>query len=207
MQTILMGDIIDSKSYPVDKLAGVMLEFRDNISREYKDLIVGTVIPKVGDEYQCLCVDTLSSIKLIFAIEEYFLKSSLVLRSHFVIVQGNFAGELTSPNGRFSKKLYSAHEELNKKSKNRKQVNLQYSEIFMKDCIEDLFYVVNEIKTSWKMKDLNLVYLMLNEENLDKVATRLGSTKQQIQRKYKRLQIESYLKLKNSIFKLVKKGK
>lgn len=203
--TMLMGDIINSSKYSPEELADAMHEFGRVVSDKFASLMIGGVIPKVGDEYQCLCPDAQSAISLIFAIEEYFLMSKLPLRSRFALAEGDFEGEKDSSEWRYSEKLYGAHEALNNKEIERKKVLLTYTDIEEKEGIELLFEVVDEIWSSWNPKDYELIYYMIREDDLGDVAQRFDKTKQQIKKRYNTLQIEGYKRLKKVIIALSKR--
>ena len=70
---ILMGDIIKSQSFDQKYLSEELVLFRENISENCKDFLVGKVIPKVGDEFQCVCKNEVSAVMLIFEIDHYFM--------------------------------------------------------------------------------------------------------------------------------------
>ena len=206
METMLMGDLINSKQYDTSYMADVMMTFKEDIQNEYGELLIDGIIPKVGDEYQCLCVDGSSSIRLAFSINEYFLKKGLPIRSRFVIAQGHFQGMENSPNWRFAEELYKAHELLHDKNSSRLLISLKYSQFKHKDTIERLLIVVDRIQSSWKEKDFPEISVMLKNSKFAIMSEELNKTKQQIKRRYDSLQIEEYKILRKSIIELCSEG-
>lgn len=202
---ILMGDVVSSQSCDQAYLAKELGAFRAKFSQDFQNLLIGKVVPKIGDEFQCICRDLKSCLLLIIEMDEYFLTRSPAFQSRYVVAQGTFYGDPSSPEGRLGKNLALAHQSLHQKEGERKRVSLEYTNFKFKNEYEDIFFVMDVIKSSWKPKDYQLIHRMIRGHDYKAIAEDLGKTKQQIQKRSVTLQIDGYLKLKKLLKNLAQK--
>ena len=196
----IIADIINSRTYNQESLHSVFMDFVDKFNLKYKDSMNGEIISGIGDEF-FIAVDSISdAFKVSIGINEELLKYKLLdtksneksIRSRVSIVNQEY--DLTNIEFRDARKLF--HE----KNRKRSVIRLSESGLNLKSGKFLLIDVLISLMDSWPEKDLVFIYDILNYD-ISIVANKYKKSKQQIQKRIKTLNIESYMKIKELLIR------
>ncbi len=197
---ILMGDI-KGRLYDAEHLN---IEFQDLIAtcnRRFEQRIMSPYSATLGDEFQGVADSIKSMLESIFYLEEESLNRQLKYKIRYVGLEGKIVTPLNSniAHGMMGEGLTAARKKLNDNGRGKPRIQIVLRDQQMADELNQLFFVLDGIKSHWNVHDGPLIVEMINHQQDAAVGEIFNKTRSQIWKRRKTLLIQEYCILKNLI--------
>lgn len=199
---ILMADIVSSSEKDQHQL---MIDFKDivnEINTLYSEETLSPLTITLGDEFQCVVKDLISSINIILHLEESIIHKKLNFNLRYILNQGeietpinkNIAYEMLGSG------LTDARNLLNESKSNKFRFRISIENNFKNEILNNAFLIFENITEKWNIKnDFEIVSNFLKFEDYKIVSEKMNKTRSQIWKREKTLNIQSYNSVKHII--------
>ncbi len=203
---ILMGDVIRSRDYELDKLAEDLKDLVQSANRELRSKTLSPYTITLGDEFQGVTQSLESGIETLFYFEEQRLERKWDFSVRYVLHHGRIDTDINPDTsyGMLGEGLTRARNQLASKKRDRKKFQISVEDQELSNQINRLFEVLSGITDRWKTEDFALIYDMIRNENDQEVGDIHGKDRSQIYKRRKTLLVKEYALLKESIFACTK---
>jgi len=203
---ILMGDVIRSRDYDLEKLAEELKELVQSANRNLRCKTLSPYTITLGDEFQGVTQSLESGIETLFYFEEQRLARQWDFSVRYVLHHGKIDTEINPETsyGMLGEGLTRARNQLASKKRDRKRFQVSLDDRELGDQINRLFEVISGITDRWKTDDFALIHDMIRNENDQEVGDIHGKDRSQIYKRRKTLLVKEYTLLKESIFSCTK---
>jgi hypothetical protein len=203
---ILMGDVIRSRDYDLEKLAKDLKELVHSANRDLRNKTLSPYTITLGDEFQGVTQSLESGIETLFYFEEQRLARQLDFSFRYVLHHGRIDTDINPETsyGMLGEGLTRARNQLASKKRDRKKFQVSLADQELSDQINRLFEVLSGITDRWKTDDFALIHDMIRNENDQEVGDIHGKDRSQIYKRRKTLLVKEYMLLKESIFACTK---
>lgn len=200
-----MADIIGSRRTDQTSLINEFKHAVDFINTNWSTSTKSPLTITLGDEFQGVLNDMESCFKLVFDMEEYFVRNSLNIKLRYVMHYGHIDTPINKEvaYGMLGSGLTQAREQLTKlKSSSNRFFVLTTDKDNTASVINDLFFLYESYRDSWKLNDYPIVSEFLENSDYKAVADNLLMNKSSAWRRHKSLYIEEYNTAKSLILTL-----
>lgn len=194
--SILMADIISSRSKNSKELMSQFKELIKQINLIFKSDILSPLTITLGDEFQGVVKSDEVAIKIIFALEECIVQHEYKFKLKYVLNNGIIDTEINKKNAyeMLGEGLTKARKLLNenKGSENRFLISLNEKDDFKEEYINKVFLIYQNYVDNWKSKDMKAVYNFLKYDDYKIVGNILNIDRSSAWRRKKSLNINEY---------------
>ena len=203
---ILMGDVIRSRDYELEKLAEDLRDLVQSANRDFRSKTLSPYTITLGDEFQGVTQSLESGIETLFYFEEQRLARQWDFSVRYVLHHGKIDTEINPETsyGMLGEGLAQARNQLASKKRDRKRFQVSLDDRELGNQINRLFEVLSGITDRWKTDDFTLIHDMIRNENDQEVGDIHGKDRSQIYKRRKTLLVKEYTLLKESIFSCTK---
>jgi len=203
---ILMGDVIRSRDYELEKLAEDLRDLVQSANRDFRSKTLSPYTITLGDEFQGVTQSLESGIETLFYFEEQRLARQWDFSVRYVLHHGKIDTEINPETsyGMLGEGLAQARNQLASKKRDRKRFQVSLDDRELGNQINRLFEVLSGITDRWKTDDFTLIHDMIRNENDQEVGDIHGKDRSQIYKRRKTLLVKEYTLLKESIFACTK---
>jgi len=197
---ILMGNV---RGHVYDAMR-LKNEFQDLVvtcNKRFQQRIISPYSITLGDEFQGVADSRKSMIETIFYLEEESLNRQLKIEIRYVGLEGKIETPINSINahGMIGEGLRTGREQLGDKGRGKPRFKIVLRDLQSANEINQLFFVVDGIRSRWNVNDGPLIVEMINHQHDAEVGNIFNKTRSQIWKRRKTLQIQEYCILKSLI--------
>lgn len=197
-----MADIVASSEKNQNQLMIDFKELANEINTTYSKEILSPLTITLGDEFQCVLKDLLSSINIILHIEESIIHKKLNFNLRYILNQGeietpinkNIAYEMLGSG------LTDARYKLNESKNDKFRFSISIENKFQNEILNNAFLIFENIIDRWDVeKDYEIVSNFLKHKDYKIVSEIMNKTRSQLWKREKTLNIQSYNSVKDII--------
>jgi hypothetical protein len=201
-QFILMADVISSGKKDQKKL---MVDFKDlveDVNESYKNDILSPLTITLGDEFQGVIKNLVTSANIILSLEENIIHKKLNFKLRYVLHQGEIETPINTDIAyeMLGQGLTEARLKLNNLKTDKSKFVISIENKLKENILNNAFKIFEGISQKWDLKkDYELVSHFIQFCDYKIIAEKLHKTRSQIWKREKTLNIESYKATKNII--------
>jgi hypothetical protein len=203
-QYILMGDIIGSRKYDVQKLRNDFMGVVSSCNEDLRQEIISPYTVTLGDEFQGIATSLSAVVKTIFYMEEMILRKRLAFKIRYVAVYGAIDTPINQLKAHtmMGAGLTKARKILTDKRRGLPRFRFDLTDAYTMNQLNRLFLVLDGLTSRWDIEDGILILDMLANTHNKEVGVRHGKNRTQIWKRRKNLLIEEYRALKDALMEL-----
>lgn len=199
---ILMADIIESSSLDPKSTMQQFQSLVRKINKSFANQLLSPLTITLGDEFQGVAKDLISSVNIIIALEEKIINQRIPFKLRYALRYDQIGTPInkTIAHGMLGAGLTNTRQELSKMKKDQNRFSIFCKTRVASEILNESFIVYQEIIDRWDLeKDFELVDSFLKHKDYKIVANELGRDRSLIWRRKKTLDIVSYFAIRNVI--------
>lgn len=207
-QFILMADIIGSRTKEQNRLMSDFMDVTKTVNKKHGNWFLSPITITLGDEFQCIAQSLISSVQIIFEIEEQIIKREKDFKLKYVLVEGEIDTPLNKKiaYGMMGSGLTRARESLisyKKSRSNRFWIDLKNERTSLD--LNLAFFIYQSFVDEWKVKkDYYIVSKFLEKDDYKEVAEDINKNRSLMWKRGNSLKIKQYKAIKNLIIDIAK---
>lgn len=198
---IIMADMIDS-AHQTGNVVKELNHITDLINDKFKSEILSPLTITLGDEFQGIAKGLNQSMKILFEIEELIIKHSYNFKLRYVLHYGLIESPINRENAHkmYGEGLTRSREVISSKKKTKERFQVLIDNSNLETILNNQLFVIQALIDNWKNKDFKFVIKFLETGDYRSLMEIKGySNRSGAWKKVKSLDLESYIRLKDSI--------
>jgi hypothetical protein len=197
--TILMADIIGSRTAGQEQL---MIEFKalvSTINEENKHRLLSPLTITLGDEFQAVIASVADAVQIVIKLEETLISRNSTYKLRYVIVEGLIETPINKEiaYGMMGDGLTRARKYLENLKKDDGRFFIWLKNQEKKKALNNLFLALQDLTADWNIqRDHQLIMTFLKHRDYKRVAMELKKERSLIWKREKSLKINAYFALK-----------